>query len=65
MDKKVLTRYINIATFVLMLDALVKVIMDNGINLKVNCILLIVYVLIYTAKDIWESKGKNNGKEIL
>ncbi|NSB45435.1 hypothetical protein B0P06_005206 [Clostridium saccharoperbutylacetonicum] len=48
------------------LDALVKVVRDNGTNLKVTCVLLLVYVLINTAMDIvWESKGKNNGKEIL
>jgi len=65
MDKKVLTKYIDIAIFVLMVSVLVKVITDNVGDLKVNCILLIVYILIDIAKDIWESKGKNNGEEIL
>lgn len=57
MDKKVLIKYINYLTFLLMLDVLIKVVTDNAGNLKVNCILLIVYVLIDIAKDIWDCKG--------
>lgn len=56
MDKKVLTKYINIAIFILWLDALVKVITDNVANLKVTCVLLIVCFILDTAKDIWDSR---------
>lgn len=56
MDKAKLTKCINIAIFILMLDALVKVVSDNVTNLKLNCILLIVYVLIDVLGNIWNCK---------
>lgn len=65
MDKVTLTKYINIATFILMLSALVKVITITDISkLRVTCILCIFIILVDLLKDIWESKG-DNGKEIL
>lgn len=56
MDKEALTRYINIASFILWISMLEKVFMDDSANLKSACILLIVYALLNTAKDIWDSK---------
>jgi hypothetical protein len=62
MDKKVLNRYINIATFVLWLSILEKVLMDNSANLKVTCVLLLICLMIDTLKDIWESKEVKDNK---
>ncbi|NOW03215.1 hypothetical protein [Clostridium beijerinckii] len=59
MDKEALTRYINIASFILWISLLEKVFMDDSANLKFTCILLILYILINTAKDIWDSKAVN------
>ncbi|NRT78134.1 hypothetical protein [Clostridium beijerinckii] len=57
MDEEALTRYINIASFILWISLLEKVFMDDSANLKFTCILLILYILINTAKDIWDSKS--------
>lgn len=58
MNKVKLTRYINIATFILMLNALVKVITITDISkLKVSCILCIFIILIDLLRDIWDSRG--------
>jgi hypothetical protein len=62
MNKKVLTKYINIMTFILWLSILEKVIMDNSANLKLTCILLIVCLMIDTLKDIWDCKEVDNEK---
>ncbi|WP_297422126.1 hypothetical protein [Clostridium sp.] len=56
MDKAVLRKYINIISFALWLGALVDIIYNNVSNLKATCILLLVYILLDTAQDIWESK---------
>ncbi|WP_160684732.1 hypothetical protein [Clostridium sp. C2-6-12] len=66
MDKKALAKHINIATFILMLGVLVKVVAITDIGeLRLSCILCIFMILIGLLNDIWDSKGKNNGKEIL
>lgn len=58
MNKVKLTKYINIATFVLMLSALVKVITITDINkLRESCILCMFIILIDLLRDIWDSKA--------
>lgn len=58
MNKAAITKYINSATFILMLSALVKVISITDISkLRVTCVLCIFIILMDLLRDIWDSKG--------
>lgn len=51
------TKHLNIINFILWLSILVKVINENGVNLKVPCIIIIFYILFDITKNIWKTKG--------
>lgn len=57
MNKLEVRKYIDKICFILWLATLLKVITDNIVNLKATCILLLVYILLITARDIWSNKA--------